>query len=241
MRRHLFVYINFKDICFFQRELSEAGLLFYDLNGTRVQSVPAITKAYEEYRVGRNGSAAIVYSPCWGDFLQPACFCEDCDNLSKEFKIIRKILQNNFNKPSWFYYGEGIYRDWCNYAYDMPLLERQSFTVKPERLDVFMEDIKAAGYIIKNNKVPVSKKDILNKRGDSFIVYSEGASIFYDTVSLSQFGVEMVYYSIKSDCLFISKNRSQYDFILDPRQANNKSATCKMVFDSLLSMQAGIA
>ena len=252
MSSYIYVYLNDEDLALVEPLLQQEGLSVFDEYGNKVTKLLAFSALSKQYQIGTNNSG-LTYSPCNTSLriIQPALFYLPNECLKTERTVFNKIkafIKNNFKKCQWFYYGPGIYRDWIDYKYHLPWLESKSITIKKELIERVWTHIQKNNYIIRNNKTDVDKKDTVNLKGCYFVVYHEGACLLPEVVDVKydicKYGddgsrvfdhreKQIVEYSERSDCVFLSKEKNNYCLSIDQRMIYAEGASCVAVFRSI--------
>ena len=252
MSSYIYVYLNEKDVVLIENLLHQKGASFYDANGDEVTELAAFSVLKQEYYIGWENSC-LTYSPCDTSMriIQPAVFYlpDVCSKAEKTlFRSIKEFCVSNFKKNQWYYFGSGIYQDWLGYKYHLAWLESQRFLFKKDQLDQVWETIRKNHFIIRNNKVNVDQKEIVNLKGNSWVVFCEKAQVYPETIDIhydtykgefdgiqvfEHYLKQIVEYSEKSDCVFLSKRKDCYCMSIDQRKFYERDATCIAVFHSI--------
>ena len=252
MSSYIYVYLNEEDLVLIEFLLHQEGVSFFFFFLNEVTKLLAFSALSKKYLIGANKSC-LIYSPCDTSLriIQPALFYlpDLCSKIEKVlFNKIKMFIKQNFKQNQWYYYGPGIYRDWLGYKYHLPWLESQRVLIKKGLVDQVWKSIEKNHYLIKNNKVDIDQKEIVNLKGLNFVVFCEKAQLLPEIVDIhydickgkingspvfEHCEKQIVEYSEQSDCVFLSKEKNWYCLSIDQRKFLAEGATCVAVFHSI--------
>ena len=252
MSSYTYVYLNEEDLALIELLLHREGVSFFDEDGNEVTKLLAFSESSKQYQIGANKSG-LTYSPCNTSLriIQPALFYLPNIRSKTEktlYNMIRKFIKEYFMQCQWCYYGAGIYRDWLDYKYHLPWLQSQRVLIEKDLIEQVWKYIEKNHYLIRNDKVDVEQKEIVNLNCYYFVVFCEKAQLFpeivdihYDifkekvngTAVFEHCEKQIVEYSERSDCVFLSKEKNHYCLSIDQRKFFAEDVTCVTVFHSI--------
>lgn len=242
MLKTIYCYFNDNDLKYLLETLYAKGIFLHDNNHKQLDSLPHIT--YEnliEIELYNEDKGQVCFSPCIvvNGYLQCGMFWlkQSNDTTScKLYSLIKKHIKSCFtySKENACYYGNGIFRDWCDRKYRFPLLLKyEKYELENSKIESLFAELKKLNMGVKANQVRIRDADRIDFNTPNFIIYCCENQLLRTIVNKS-----IIRYEYDSVCIFAYKNetKSVYTLMLDSRLINDYP-DIKTLFEQIKTMQ----